>query len=141
MNQNKHVELTGGCLCGGVRYELATHPKTITACHCSQCRRMTGHYMAAALVKKSKLNITESRGLSWYRSSSIARRGFCNECGSTLFWDGDALDEIGIAAGTLDDTSEIKLTAHVFAPDKGDYYEITDGLPQYESDEELNDHQ
>jgi len=133
--------MLGGCLCGAVRYALTERPTSITACHCSQCRRMTGHYMAAAFVKNADLHIVESRGLSWYRASPIAKRGFCHECGSTLFWDGDESDEIGIAAGTLDDTSGIKLTAHVFAPDKGDYYEISDNLPQYESDKDLAKHE
>lgn len=102
---------------------------------------MTGHFMAAAFVKEANLTITNSEGLSWYRSSPIARRGFCHKCGSTLFWNGDEGDEIGIAAGTLDDTSGIRLTAHVYAPDKGDYYDITDGLPQYASDEDLVEQQ
>jgi hypothetical protein len=102
---------------------------------------MTGHFMAAAFVNKSDLSINDSPNLRWYRSSPTAKRGFCGECGSTLFWAGDTWDEIGIAAGTLDDTQGMKLTAHVFTPDKGDYYDITDGLPQYKTDEELIDQQ
>jgi hypothetical protein len=137
MGENLQEELQGGCLCGAVRFSASQKPNGIVACHCHECRQMTGHFMAAAFVIKSKLTILKSEGLRWYRSSPFARRGFCNRCGSTLFWDGDKLDKIGIAAGALDDTTGLKLNAHVYVPEKGCYYEITDGLPQYATDEDL----
>ena len=74
--------------------------------------------------------MTEDRGLTWYRSSDIAQRGFCHKCGSPLFWDSGA-DEMSINAGSLDPPTGLTLTQHIFVEAKGDYYRIDDGLPQF----------
>ena len=68
--------------------------------------------------------------MTWYRSSSFARRGFCAACGTILFWDDDS-DRIGINMGSLDQPTGLKLQRHIFVEDKADYYEIEDGLPQF----------
>jgi len=100
---------------------------------------MTGHYMAATFTPKNQIEMVQDEGLKWYRSSDIAQRGFCQQCGSTLFWNGDTWDEMGIAAGTLDDDQGIRLSGHVYVASKGDYYDLDDGLPQYQSDEDVPD--
>ena len=74
--------------------------------------------------------VSEDRGLKWYRSSEIAERGFCCECGSPLFWD-CGTDEISINAGSLDQPTGLRLIRHIFVESKGDYYRIDDGLPQF----------
>ncbi len=122
---------TGGCLCGAVRYEARGPLADVTACHCGQCRRQSGHLYATTGVSRQNLLLIEDRGLKWYRASATARRGFCGECGSTLFWQGDADDATAILAGSLDAPTGLKLARHIFVADKGDYYEITDGLPQH----------
>ncbi|HLI11307.1 MAG TPA: GFA family protein [Alphaproteobacteria bacterium] len=127
--KTRPVRFSGGCLCGAVRYEIRGPLRDVVACHCSQCRRTTGHFMAATAAKRSDFALTAERGLKWYRSSAAARRGFCAECGSVLFWEGDGRDYIAIAAGGLDKPTGLKLVEHIFAADKGDYYEITDSLP------------
>ncbi len=82
------------------------------------------------------LKFSNDTSLTWYRASNYARRGFCNKCGSSLFWHGDKLDghkdRIAIALGALDAPTGLALTEHIFVADKGDYYEIADGLPQKE---------
>ena len=122
---------TGGCLCGAVRYSVNGPLRPATACHCSQCRRMTGSFWMSTACADTDLELTETRGLAWYHSSSLAKRGFCRECGSSLFWKADALDRTAITPGTLDGDSEIKIVRHIFCADKGDYYGIGDGLPEY----------
>ena len=122
----------GGCLCGAVRYEIRGNLRPVVACHCSQCRRTTGHFMAATAAELSDFELTESRGLKWYRSSPAAQRGFCAECGSVLFWQGDGRDYIAIAAGGLDLPTGLRISEHIFTADKGDYYAIDDGLPAFE---------
>ena len=67
---------TGGCLCGGVRYKVARPLRDVVLCHCSMCRRTHGHVGAYTAAPKLALTLTESRGLKWYRSSEVARRGF-----------------------------------------------------------------
>ncbi len=80
---------TGGCLCGAVRYSIAGKPGPVVGCHCSQCRRQTGFYYAAANVPRGALSVEGAEAVRWYRSSGEAQRGFCGNCGSALFWQGD----------------------------------------------------
>jgi hypothetical protein len=121
---------TGGCLCGAVRYEVRGALRPIIVCHCTQCRRMTGHVMAATAARLADFRLLSESCLGWYASSAEARRGFCSHCGSTLFWQGAGRDYLSIAAGTLDDASGLQIACHIFTADKGDYYEITDSAPQ-----------
>ena len=117
----------GSCLCGGVRYEARGPLRDVIACHCSQCRKQTGHFMAATAARARTLQGDEGRSLKWYASSAQANRGFCATCGSTLFWQGKGRDYIAIAAGTLDGDSGLRIEGHIFCADKGDYYQISDG--------------
>jgi hypothetical protein len=106
--------------------------KQVVGCHCSQCRKQTGHYLPAANVRLKYFEMVEDRGLKWYRASESAGRGFCVECGSTLFWKADGADRIAIAAGTIDGPTGLVTAAHIFVADKGDYYRLDDDMPQYE---------
>ena len=72
--------------------------------------------------------LTEDRGLKWYRSSEVARRGFCRDCGASRFWEPLGEDRVAVAAGSIDPPSGLKTVRHVFVADKSDYYEIADGL-------------
>jgi hypothetical protein len=121
---------TGGCLCGAVRYRVAGPLRPVVMCHCTQCRRTTGHVMAATAARRADFSLVSEGELKWYVSSAEARRGFCGRCGSTLFWEGVGLDRISIAAGTLDDTRGLKIACHIFVADKGEYYEIEPGAQQ-----------
>lgn len=121
---------TGGCLCGAVRYRLGAPAGEAIACHCSQCRRQSGHYTAAVMVDWHGVAIEGQDRVTWYRSSPDARRGFCKVCGSLLFWV-SGKDGAAVFAGTLDTPTGARLASHIFVADKGDYYDITDGLPQF----------
>lgn len=122
---------TGGCLCGSVRYEVRGGPlRPVVDCHCTQCRRTSGHFAAFTATRPQDLVLTGSVGLRWYRSSSTARRGFCGDCGSSLFWEPASGERISIAAGTLDLPTGLETVAHVFVEDCGDYYTISDDLPR-----------
>jgi len=120
----------GSCLCGSIRLSVNGELEAPVACHCTQCRKQSGHYFASASVKKAALLITGKEQLSWYQSSPKVRRGFCSKCGSWLLWDPPARDWISIAMGAFDGATATKLERHIFVADKGDYYEIGDGLPQ-----------
>jgi hypothetical protein len=122
----------GGCLCGAVRYEVRGTLRPVVLCHCTQCRRTTGHFLATTAARHADFRLLTEQSLEWYDSSPEARRGFCRRCGSTLFWQGAGRDYVSIAAGTLDDSSGLKAACHIFVADKGGYYEIDDGLPQSE---------
>jgi hypothetical protein len=121
---------TGGCLCGAVRYAVHGVLRPVVACHCSQCRRTTGHFLAATAARHQDFKLLAQAGLKWYASSPGARRAFCAVCGSTLFWEGVGRDYISIAAGTLDDCTGLAIACHIHVADKGAYYHIEPGVPQ-----------
>lgn len=121
---------TGACLCGAVRFTTRGPLRGVVYCHCSQCRRQTGHYYAATNVSDEHLELAGGENLTWYRASDFAQRGFCATCGSALFWKRDGADYVSIMAGSFDTPTGLQGEAHIFVADKGDYYEIADGLPQ-----------
>jgi hypothetical protein len=120
----------GACLCGAVRFEVAGALAPAGACHCSQCRKQSGHYWASTEVLRAAVTIEGAEALAWYRSSERVRRGFCSRCGSVLLWDRAGADRIAIAMGAFEAPTGTRLEKHIFVADKGDYYDIGDGLPQ-----------
>ena len=130
MTAETRAARTGGCLCGAVRYEVRGALRPVIMCHCTQCRRVTGHVMAATAARLGDFQLVSAGELEWYRSSPQARRGFCGRCGSTLFWEGVGHDYLSIAAGSLDDSSGLVVAGHIFIADKGAYYDISDSAPQ-----------
>ena len=122
--------LKGSCECGAVAFEVTGARDAITFCHCSQCRRTSGHLWAATNAPFADVNFTNDSGLRWYASSDFAKRGFCKECGSSLFYRMNGEVGIGIAAGCFDAPNHFKPGKHIFVKDKGDYYEIADDAPQ-----------
>ena len=123
---------TGSCVCGAVQYQITGPLKQIIACHCRTCRKQNSHVLAFTAAWSDDLKLVQERGLKWYHSSETGRRGFCSECGSTLFFATEGDNKISIAAGTLDETSDLNLVAHIFVASKGDYYSIDDDGPQYD---------
>lgn len=117
--------VTGGCLCGAIRYRITGPLGPVIGCHCEQCRRTSGHYAASTEVDGGDLLISDSNGaLKWYRSSEKAERGFCQRCGSNLFWRQFGSDRVAVGAGSLDRKQGLRMDRHVFVNFKGDYYEI-----------------
>lgn len=124
---------TGSCLCGGVAYALSGDLRNSVACHCQQCRKTSGHYVSATQVGPEQLTVTKDDTLAWYQSSPGAFRGFCTKCGSSLFWRHvDDNGRVSVMSGTLDGATGITTEKHIFVADKGDYYDIADGLPQHD---------
>jgi hypothetical protein len=103
----------------------------VTECHCSQCRKQAGHRYASTGAKTSDIEIDGAANITWYRASPEAERGFCSTCGSHLFWRRSTRDYTAILAGSLDEPSGLLIAKHIFVNDKGDYYDIADGLPQF----------
>ncbi|MBX3561912.1 MAG: GFA family protein [Sphingomonas sp.] len=123
----------GSCLCGAVAFTVAHALPPSIACHCRQCRRQSGHYWISTDVARDALTIADDADkLTWFQSSERVRRGFCAQCGSSLFWDAAGREKIAVAMGAFDAPTDTKLALHIFVAEKGDYYDITDGLPQNE---------
>jgi hypothetical protein len=125
----------GRCLCGAVQYEVRGPLRPVVACHCGMCRRTSGHFVAATAARRRHLILHEERGLRWFDSSAQARRGFCQVCGSNLFWEQKGGPNISIMAGTLDKPTGLAIAAHICVGDAGDYYRIDEGVPQHQDAE------
>ena len=121
----------GSCLCGAVRYRVDGPLRNVVACHCTQCRKQSGHHYAATDALDDDLTIEGADNLTWYAASDEARRGFCATCGSALFWKSETLNRTSIMAGSLDEHPGLKMEAHIYCADKGDYYEIPADAPHY----------
>jgi hypothetical protein len=123
----------GGCLCGAVRYEVRGPLRDVVLCHCAECRRWTGHVLAATAARTDDLIVVRADGLRWFDSPDSdrsARRGFCERCGSSLFWEPRGARTTSIAAGSLDQPTGLRLAGHWYSHQVGDYYEIVDDLPR-----------
>ena len=116
---------TGRCLCGAVRFEVRGTPRDVVVCHCGECRRWAGHVWAASAAPREDVSILEDGALRWIdspESETSARRGFCAECGSSLFWEAPDQDTISFAAGALDAPTGLKTVRDVYTEFRGDYY-------------------
>ena len=108
----------GGCLCGAVRYEVHGPLRGILVCHCVECLRWSGAPFAATAARREDLVLPDESSLRWIPSPAsdrAARRGFCAACGSSLFWDAPNAETTSIAAGSLDDQSQLQVIGHVYA--------------------------
>ena len=133
---DNRVSATGGCLCGAVRYEILGDLRGIVNCHCSKCRRFHGNFGAYTSIKFEDLNLINQETLKWFRSvtdeTPNVHRGFCGECGSSLFWHPRDQDRIAVAAGSLDEPTNQQTIGHVWTSQISDYYVIYDDFPQFE---------
>ncbi|MEQ8603604.1 MAG: GFA family protein [Marivibrio sp.] len=136
LSDTEVTHATGGCLCGAVRYEIRGSLRPVVACHCEQCRRTSGHFVAASGCAQRDLILREKSGLTWFQSSDAAERGFCNRCGGNLFYrrrdPGDG--RVSVMAGTLDPPTGLRIVGHIFAAAKSDYYAIGDETPKFAGD-------
>lgn len=124
----------GACLCGAVRFEVEGELPPPDACHCSHCRKSSGHYFASTDVPRDSLTVHGAGHVAWYQSSEKVRRGFCSICGSPLFWDPLHRDWTAVAMGAFEAPTGTRLDKHIFVHEAGDYYDIADGLPRFGSD-------
>lgn len=120
----------GSCLCGAVTFTVSGDLAPPSVCHCSQCRKQSGHIWASTHIPSDRLQMISAATLTWFAASDTAKRGFCQTCGSTLFWRHNDEDDISISMGAFSTPTNVTLARHIFVADKGDYYDLTDGLPQ-----------
>ena len=96
----------------------------MVACHCVQCRKTSGHYVAATQTLTENLEVEGASNLAWYQSSASAKRGFCRICGSQLFWTELSSDYTSVMAGTIDGATGLKMDRQLYPEAKGDYYPL-----------------
>lgn len=124
------VVFKGGCVCNAVRYATTGEPVNQRICHCRLCQKAIGAaFNARVLMRIEDVSITGP--VATFHTSETLERGFCTQCGSSVFSRRAAAGVMGLTAGTLDDPSLFKPDMHFWVSSKQDWLNISDGLPQY----------
>lgn len=127
--------ITGGCLCGAVRYALSEAPVWSHHCHCSRCRRSGGSAFASNLFfrREAFAYVAGEEHVRSYKVPESERftHFFCSRCGSTMPFRNDAFGLVGVPMGTLDGDPGFAPRAHIFVGSKAPWFTITDALPQH----------
>jgi hypothetical protein len=129
------IPLTGGCLCGGIRYEYEAAPLGLLYCHCKDCQRCTGGpFAAVALIMRDQLKITQGQTRSYTvtgEEGGRVYREFCPTCGSPLFSGLEASRKMmGLKAGSLDDSSSLTPLMHIWTDSAVKWLGVHDELPR-----------
>lgn len=122
--------LTGGCLCGHVRYAAGTAPFHATVCHCAMCRRAAGAPMVA-WFSVARADYRLLAGVpTRFASSNRADRTFCPRCGTTLTFESRALPkELDVTTASLDDPEALPPADHTHTATRLSWVRLADGLP------------
>ena len=126
---NGSESFSGGCQCGAMRYRIDGGLRYPHLCHCRMCQKASGNYfMPLAASTRAKFEMTRGEA-SWFQSSDHVRRGFCERCGTPLFYDMPDADFINITLGSLDEPELIKPEAQSNLDSKMHWFGDLDGLP------------
>ncbi len=118
-------KFSGKCLCGSIHYTVNGDLLGVINCHCSMCRRWHGNFAAYAVAQLADFKITRGADkLKWYASSEKVKRGYCPECGSSLFKDNGDGEKMVLAVGALDAPTDLKFMKNIHEDGKGDYYDL-----------------
>ena len=121
-------------MCGGVTYEIAGEIREVWNCHCNRCRQFTGHHMAATRALATDVTITGDT-LTWYSPEPTVAYGFCQRCGSSLFWRTQARPEfVSVCAGPLAQPTGLHTTTAWWMAEHADYHTPVAGLNEHEYD-------
>jgi hypothetical protein len=129
LGNKQDKKVTGGCLCGAIRYAASIAPSDVHYCHCRICQRAFGNLFAVfGSFPKEEFRFTRGRP-KMYRSSPIARRGFCGRCGTPLLMEPvPSGRHIGISVGSLDHPERVRPKVHWGSESEVPWLKIADGL-------------
>ncbi len=136
----RHVptKVTGGCLCGRVRYEAEVFLQNGYICHCTICRRSTGQPAEiTVLIRAGTLRYLKEEP-KYHVSSADGKRGFCAACGSRIVWQALRAEDdwlTNVTVGSLDRPAEARVTRHIFADTQLPWYRVCEDLPKLEADD------
>lgn len=120
------MKTKGQCLCGSVELEIEL-PNSVTevaVCHCSMCRNWLGGPMFA-IDSGVLLSVNNESSITRYQSSDWAERGFCNKCGTSLFYYLKPADQYHFPVGLMGSDVQVKLSHQIFIDEKPDYYSFS----------------
>jgi hypothetical protein len=121
--------LTGGCLCGRVRFEARPEKREGYYCHCRMCQLAVGNTRAAFINLRKDEVTWAGAAPAFYASSKIARRGFCSNCGTPLSFEYLESERMDLAVGAFDDPAAIRPTLHFAVESRIESWHADDGLP------------
>lgn len=128
------AELSGGCLCGRVRYQAESDGAIVDYCHCDSCRRSTGGATVAWMqVRLDRFRVTAGAAAA-FSASPRATRHFCAACGSQLHMTDPEGRSVGVTVGTLDDKNAVTPAAHGWDGDRPRWLCLSDDLPRFAGD-------
>lgn len=139
--EHQATHVTGGCLCGSIRYEAEVFLQNGYICHCTICQRSTGQPAEiTVLIKAGTLKYLKKEP-KYYVSSNDGKRGFCADCGSRIVWQALAPEDdwlTNVTVGSLDRPAEARVTRHIYADTRLPWYHVCEELPKLtEHDAEL----
>ena len=119
------------CLCGGIKIRIKGKLRYVSNCHCSQCMKTHGNFASYTSCPENNLTFINKKTLKWYKSSKIAKRGFCSRCGASMFYKKYNSKNISIAAGMLNNPTNLKTNSNIFTHGKLDYYKLDKKLASF----------
>lgn len=127
------MAMTGGCLCGKVRYRVSSAHTQVFLCHCRQCQKAQGTaFVASVPIPAADFElITGADTLTAFRASVAKARHFCRQCGSPIYSQVDGKPVLRLRAGSLDAATSLKIEAHIHTASTAAWYRINDDHPQY----------
>jgi len=123
--------LSASCLCKGINMTIRGEFRSVINCHCIQCTKTHGNFAAYTSVLEENIVFKSKKTLKWFNSSTRARRGFCNNCGASIFFKRFDSSSISISAGLFKKPTKLKTISHIYIQNKRDYYKILDNLPKF----------
>ena len=120
------------CLCGGIKIKVKGKLRHVTNCHCSQCMKTHGNYAAYTSASEKNITFINKRTLKWFKSSTIAKRGFCSRCGASIFYKKINSENISIAAGMFNNPTKLRTYANIFTKGKLDFYKLDPSLLKFD---------
>ena len=132
---NKKIQISyANCLCGKIKIKIKGELRPVINCHCSQCLKTHGNFASYTSCDENNIVFIKKNTLKWFKSSKIAKRGFCWNCGASFFYKKLNSDKISIAAGMLKNPTKLKTKANIFTKGKIDYYKLDSKLKKFLKD-------
>ncbi len=136
--KNDATKVTGGCLCGRIRYEAEVFLKNGYICHCTICQKSTGQPSEITVpIRPGTLNYLEAEP-KYYVSSDDGKRGFCENCGGRIVWQAAREEDdwlTNIHVGSLDNPAEARPSSHIFVNTQLPWYQLCEELPKFDEED------
>ncbi len=131
MKKRKKLTYYAECLCKGIKVKIKDQIRHVSNCHCIQCMKTHGNFAAYTACEEQNMSFINKSTLRWFKSSKIAKRGFCVKCGASFFYKKYKSKNISIAAGMLKSPTKLKTYANIYVKNKMDYYKLDPKIPKF----------